>query len=1131
MRTTFRFLGLFLMALACLAQSTGELSGTVRDSSGAAVPNAQLALVDSETGVEWHGVTNESGIYRFAALRPGTYTLTVSMQGFRETRITAVAVEVGRVTRTDTTLDVAAAADQVTVTAGAQLIDFDTSAKGSVITLEEMKKLPLQFRNATSLLILSPGVQTTGGNFALNRLSSGGDTASSTYTINGGVRYGRGGFNELVIDGISMTNREDGSMASLPSSEAIREFQVQSGAMSSEFGNTGGGVINISTRGGTNQYHGNFFYAHRSSATMARLALPATAAKPPNIVHLGNMSVSGPVIRNRTFVFFGYEHVSWLRKEARTDTIPTLRMREGDFTESPNVIYDPATASRLGDRMPFAGNRVPTARFNRFGKRILDLYPQPTFPTVASNVQGSRNIHQANDNYLGRIDHVLSDRQRLMFRVAWVDPISRQDWHLGDVDQDSSNLRIPSRSYVSNYSYTMSPSLVFQLAAGYVRVSRVNVDPFGNTVGASFFGHSVSPPVSNPAANTTPGARFDIYRGVGLGSGQNTTNESFQANPSMVWIRGKHALRSGGDLRRYRASGLIVFGAPNGAFTFNALQTSNGAARTGNSAASAILGLASSANFQQNPFISMSNNVFALYVQDDFKIRPDLSLNFGLRWDGESPISERWNRVGFFDPLATNPVIGIPGTYRYAGLNGAPTSITQGDLNNISPRVGFSYAPGRSRRMTIRGGFATFFAPYPARGYYGAAPGFEATLAPVAPAAGEPALVLRESYQLPQAEGPQGDAAYLGRGFTEPFGRGQARALSYQWNFGIQRELAPNIVLEVAYTGNRGVRLLDGFDLNFPPEAVVNQAIAAAAASGRAAAALEFLNQRVPNPIAGKVPGALGTATTTLQRAVTPFPHYTAVNTLLNNRDSIYHALQTSLQKRLSGSLNMMVAYTWSKVLDNVTEQNFGQDANAGAEQNIYNLRDARSPGIFDRTHKLVISTVYELPFGRGRAYASTGLWPHVAGGWRLAGMLNAETGQPMAIRQTTSNGLPGAARPDVLGDPLALSKQVRRTVASNGNVMWINPAAYQTVNGRYGTAPLRDSRLRGPGFWSLDLGLQREFRITERVRFRFRAEAFNSMNRTNFRNPEQNVNSPAFGQISQVNDPRQFQFGAEVSF
>lgn len=1136
---------IIVLAVLCLplfAQTTGELTGTITDASGAGVAGANITLVRDQTRIALNTTSLEAGLYRFTSLLPGAYTLRVSAQGFMEVKMSDIVIEVNRISRSDVALQVGGVQQEVTVSASAQLLDTESGAKGQIITSAQLQNVPLQTRNALALMTLTPGVTSASGGASFNRQGSDNTNASSAFVVNGGVRTLTGGFVEVLVDGISITYRRDGSILGTPGADALAEFRVQSGGMSSEFGHTAGGVVNYATRSGDNGWHGSLFEAHRSTATNARRALPALAPRPVNVYNQFGGTISGPVVlpklyngRNKTFFFGAYDGSRWVRNNPRTTTIPTMRMRQGDFSEISQVIYDPSSSPNPATRTAFAGNRIPSSRFNSIGQRILSQFPEPNLPGLASNYNGFFRVLTPVDNITVRADHNFNEQHRAFFRTTWINSSSDQTWEAGPADASSRVITFPSRNYAGSWTWSIRPNLLYTATAGYMIFRRTGLDPSGNREGSSFFGVSISPAEASTIANVRSGARFDIYRAIGTGSAEYQIAENYQLNQSLTWARGRHTIRVGTDLRRYYTGGLITGGAPNGIFTFNAIQTSQGTAGSGNSAASALLGLADALTVQQVPSLRVWNNQPAIYVQDDIKLTRTLTLNLGLRWEAEGKLRELHNRAGYLSTTGVNGVTGTPGVFRYAGVNGAARAFTTGDYNNWSPRAGFAWSPSFLKSTVIRGAAGAYSLPVPSVGFFDTAPGFEATLQPVKPSAAEPATVLQSTYTLPPARGPLGEAAYLGLSLSQPLDTRLDRPLSYQWNFGLQREILRNTMVEVLYSGNRGLRLFAPRNLNITSSSLIEEAIGRQAATGVTGSALAYLNERVPNPLVGRVPGTLGGATLTRQQAAAPLPQFAGVSALMGERDSIYHSLQASLQRRLSGGLNLLVAYTWAKLIDNLPNAftvGGGPDANSGTEQNPYRLRDARAVSALDRTHVLSATSVYELPFGRGKRFASSGLASALFGGFQVNTVLNAYTGTPLAIFQSGANGLSvGGARPDAVRDTLAASESVRRRVAANGNLVWMPASAYSLVNGRFGSAPIRDGRLRGPGFWQIDLGIQREFRIVESLRLQFRAEAFNSLNRTQLVNPDQNLNSPTFGQVVAVHDPRVFQFSLRLAF
>lgn len=1136
---------LALLALLCspiFAQTTGELTGSITDASGAGVAGAKVTLVRDQTSVILTTTTLETGFYRFPSLLPGSYTLRVSAQGFTEVKVSDIAIEVNRISRSDVALQVGGVQQEVTVSASAQLLDTESGAKGQIITAAQLQNVPLQTRNPLALMTLTPGVTSASGGASFNRQGSDNTNASSAFVVNGGVRTLTGGFVEVLVDGISITYRRDGSILGTPAADALAEFRVQSGGMSSEFGHSAGGVVNYATRSGDNSWHGSLFEAHRSTATNARRALPALARRPANVYNQFGGTISGPVVlpklyngRNKTFFFGGYDGSRWVRNNPRTATIPTMRMRGGDFSQISQLVYDPASSPNPATRTAFPGNRIPSSRFNPIGQRILSQYPEPNLPGLASNYNGFFRVLTPVDNVTVRADHNFNEQHRAFFRTTWINSRSDQTWEAGPADASSRLITFPSRNYAASWTWSIRPNLLYSATGGYMIFRRTGLDPSGNREGGSFFGVNIFPAEASTIANVRSGARFDIYRAIGTGSAEYQIAENYQLNQFLMWALGRHTVRIGTDLRRYYTGGLITGGAPNGIFWFNAIQTSQGTAGSGNSAASALLGLADAVTVQQVPSLRVWNTQPAIYIQDDIRLTKTFTINLGLRWEAEGRLRELHNRAGYLSTTGVNSITGTPGVFRYAGVNGSDRAFTSGDYNNWSPRIGFAWSPTFLKNTVIRGAAGSYSMPVPSVGFFDTAPGFEATLQPVKPSAAEPAAVLQSTYTLPAARGPLGESAYLGISLAQPLDMRLKRPVSYQWNFGVQREILRNTMFEILYSGNRGLRLFASRNVNIAPSSLIEEAIRRQSATGVTGSALAYLNERIPNPLVGRVPGNLGGATLTRQQAAAPLPQYAGVSGLMGERDSVYHSLQTSLQRRLSGGLNLLVAYTWAKLIDNLPNAftvGGGPDANSGTEQNPYKLRDARAVSALDRTHVLSATSIYELPFGRGKRFATSGLASALLGGFQMNAVLNAYTGTPLAVFQSGANGLSvGGARPDVIRDTLAASESVRRTVAANGNVVWMPASAYSLVNGRFGSAPIRDGRLRGPGFWQIDFGLQREFRIMESMRLQFRAEAFNSLNRTQLVNPDQNLNSPTFGQVRAVHDPRVFQFSLKLAF
>jgi hypothetical protein len=762
----------------------------------------------------------------------------------------------------------------------------------------------------------------------------------------------------------------------------------------------------------------------------------------------------------------------------------------------------------------------------------MNLFPLPNVAGTANNFTGLQSTYTLVDNIVGRADQLIGDRQRFSFKATHIESESIVIGPLGQIDSPNQDLLLPSRSYSASYNMTVTPSLVYSAAAGYTLFHRENYE--GNSQGAGLFGYSVNPaPSAGNALDIRPQATFDIYRSLGTGTPQDQVEETIQFNQSISKVTGKHVLKAGMDLRRYRDAGLVAAGVPNGTFAFSALQTSLGTTSTGNSAASLLLGLPNTTLFQLEPDISAINFADAFFLSDDFRIARNLTVNLGLRYEFETPLTEQHNRAGWFDANTVNSVVNLPGVFQYAGLNGNPRQFTEGSWNHFAPRVGFAYTPGFGGGKTvIRGAAGVYYSPIPGAGFYGPGPGFDTTYNPTKPNATAPSTPLVTAYTLPPENGPQGAAANLGLSITQPLNRQAFSPQTYQWNIGVQRELMRNVVLEVMYAGNRGVHLLDDTNIDLPAQSVINSAIGAEQASGKSGTASTYLSQAVVNPLSGLVPGTLGSATVSMSNRSLRFPQYTAVTVLTNGRDSEYNSLQTKLEKRLSSGLTLLVAYTYSKLIDDIGESNYNssETPNIGSWQDPYNLRDARAVSSFDRTNNFTSSFVYALPAGRAKRFLNSG-WPNaIAGGFSISGILTAQSGAPMAITQNANGlGLTGS-RPDEVASA-SVNQAVQGKVNANGSVQWLNPAQFVQVDGRYGSAPIRQSDVRGPDLWRLDLGIQRDFRIMEGVKLGFRAQAFNALNHTKLDLPTQNLASPAYGQIVAVYTPRVFQFSLKLQY
>lgn len=1141
LRLSFALLFLFglLSTRSAHAQAFGEVTGTTMDETRSVISKAQVTLTNLATGTSVKTQSNGAGIFVISSVQPGTYRLVSSAPGFADQTIENIVVAVSKSARADVIFHPSGTTETVTVNAGETQLDVDNGYKGQLIGTKEIEQLPLPTRNPLALMALTPGVQTALGASATNRGGSDGSVASSGYQVNGGVRTNFGGFSEFLVDGVTMTNPRDGTIIALPSAGAIQEFSVQSGVMSAEYGGTIAGVINYVTKPGGNSLHGNLFEHYRGSFLNTAPALPYTPArtKPLNVNNQYGGTVSGPVWipkiyngRDKSFFLVDYEGLRLAARSNSTSSVPTVKMRTGDFSEVTNIIYDPASSPTAATRTAFTGNVIPAGRITAFGTQLINLYPLPTSSGLTSNYVGLNRNYQTTDAFTLRGDQYIGQRHRLTFKWTRDEYNAPATTGIGVNDQVTQNVKIPTRNYTGTYALTISPRFLYTAVAGYTYFHRYFADPSNNTIGTAYFGYSVSPGLpSGSAINVRPSASIANYNAIGTGTPQDRYTTIRELSQILSMNLGHHFVRAGADIRIYKASGLVTSGSPTGTFGFATAQTSKGNATSGYSIASLLLGQADSINFDQEPNASATLPTTAFFIADDWKVTSNLKLNLGFRYQFTNDFIERANSVGWFDDTTVNSVVSRPGVYQYAGINGNPRGFTSGDKMQFAPRLGFAYTPGFWNGMTVvRGGIGVYNGPVPIYGMYSSAPGFNSIYNPIKANAYAAAAPLQSTYTLSAAAGPQGESAGLGQSIsTNIIDRNMKAPRAVQWNLGIQQQMPWKMKFEVQYAANRGVHLLINQAYNLTDVNVVNQAIANQKAAGVNGTASAYLNAQVANPLAGKVPGTLGNATVTRQQAAAQFPQFGSITGLLGTRDSIYHSLQTTLQRN-ARNWTFLAAYTWGKLLTNSSPGSYAGQSNVGTVQNPYDSRDSRGVSDFDSTHIFAGTVVYKLPFGRGETYLNHGWASAIFGGFQLTSILKAQSGVPLAITQSTANGLGvGSARPDKIADPTIGA----RTRLPNGSVQWINPAAYAIADGHFGSAPIRDSQVRGPNYWDLDSGVQRYFHLYREAQLQFRAEAFNALNHTNLALPNSEKTSSTFGQITSSYDPRNLQLSLHLTF
>lgn len=1145
---------LFLFALltspGLFGQSfTATIRGVITDATSAAIPNAQISLRETNRNIERKTVTDTEGRYVITALPPGNYALSAESAGFSRLERPGIELQVQQQATLDLVMTVGEISSSVSVEATAPLVNSTSAQLGQVVENRFLVSLPLIGRNAMSLVALAPSITPV-------NTSANGQT-STNFTANGT----RNSTADVLLDGMSLTNVEQNSgiteLKYFPSVDAVQEFKVQTNALSAEFGNTGGAIVNSILKSGTNEFHGTAYEFHRNSALNANdwFSNRANRSIPDFKRNLFGGNVGGPVWipkiydgHDKTFFFVTYEGIRQQSAVTRTATVPTLLERMGDFSETRAsngqliTIYNPfdvMTTANGPRRTPFPGNQVPANLLDPIAVKALTYYPAPTSegnPFTHTNNFFAQGVNISRSNQMDfKGDHIFSDKTRIAGRYSrnrntslpanlWGNEANRF------TDGDSFT---HTQNGVMDITRAHSPTLLLTARFGVLRVdNQRNPHSLGfdqTTLGLpSFFLSS--------GIKLFPSFSPEGYQAMGtngyalIGRGEDVTSTTFSATK----IAGGHTVKMGYEGRFMRLNYLQP-GYPQGNFNFNRQVTSEnpfaGNSLQGNGVASMLLGWGSGGDYHLDPWSASASKYFGFYVQDDWKVTRKLTLNLGLRYDFDLPRTERYNRYSWFDPDAPSPIAGqvaqfpdLKGAFRFT--DDETRSPVNGDHNNWQPRIGFAYAP--DARTAIRGAYGIQYTLSRAtiKGHLGS--GFATNSNPEFTRDG--GLTPYASLSNPFPNGltippgtSQGAATFLGLGIgteTRPNQNPQ-----YQlWNLSVQREVGFNSVMEVNYVGTKGTHLYFGGGVE-----ALNRLDPSYWGIGRTE-----LNSNVPNPFYGVITdpkSPLSTPTTQLQRLLRPYPQYTGVSgSTPNIGNSIYHAMQLRFEKRYSRGLTLVGHYTWSKLIDDASFSagNVAWLGGTTSVQNYKNLRLERSLSSMDISHRAVISFDYQVPLGRGRAVGANmnRVVNAAVGGWSVSGLATISAGYPIIPLLQGGVLWEGTQRPNLLGDP-STSGAVQDRL--NG---YLNPAAFsRPAADTFGSSP-RTLNYRTPGVRAFDFGLMKRFYVTEARFFEFRGEAQNFLNHPVFGTPNATFGDTNFGVISSTaGGPRELQLGLKFIF
>jgi hypothetical protein len=1057
------------IALFCVPafsqQVTGSILGNVQDAQGAVIANATVTAHNQDTGLSRTAKTSGQGEYRIDFLPPGTYEVQVSDAGFRTFVQTGIVLAVGQLARLDAKLEVGEAASTIRVEGAPPAVNTSDATVGQTVATEQITTLPLVNRNVYSLLTLTPGVQNTTNAIAL------GFPAQRTF-INGGADATMGSVNYYLDGGPNMsTLRNTGNIP--PNPDAIEEFRVDTNNYSAEYGRFGNGVINVITRSGTNQFHGSAFEFFRNTNLNANTWNALT--KPPLHRNQFGGSIGGPIVRNRTFFFGTY---SGLRQTTTTflssAVVPSAAERAGNFSAITKPIIDPLSGNS------FAGNIIPASRFDPTAVTVMNkAIPLANLPN--SIFQGQVPSPYNTDEYLGKIDHMINDSQRLTFSYFTtagnnsILPGGNLPW-----SQQAYNWR--QQNINGNYTWTLTPNLVNQTWLSYGRYfgGRVNLPAQSlHDFGSDFLPQG---PAGLPQIAVT--GYFTLGQSI---AGPVAGDNLYTIRDVASYTHGRHSIRFGADLSLAKDIQTTLLNN-YGIFSFTGAKTGP-KTNQGDGFADYLLGLPVTMN-QDAPEDAIYNFwQTGIFVQDDFKIHPRLTLNLGLRYDVQTPPTDPQNREETFIPGRQSTTIpsALPGVL-VVGDAGVARGVIPTRWGHVSPRFGLAWDPFGDGKTAVRAGAGIFFGSVSGNGWgtvensqpFAVRQQFSNPASLTHPYAGLAGGVSPFPYVYTPST-----ARFITPSGLLPIALDFQWPYSYQLNFAIQREIAKGLSLSAGYVGTLSHHLAFSPDINYP----------------------------VLTP----------TATSSNYNNRRPYGNglLSTINIMESNGTASYNGLQVKARKSLSTHWNLTAFYTFSKSLSSA--QMDGASTSGGVEDaNNIALDHGRSD--YDQRHNFVTALIWNASYYRGPSKVMKTL----LNGWTLSPIVTLTSGMPFSVLTGKDNNLDGVTndRANVVGNPNLDPHRARSQVIAQ----WFNTAAFAAAaNGIDGNSAR--NLVDGPGLRNVDMGIFRDFSLRERMRIQFRAEFTNIFNFVNLNAPNATLSASTFGQITTAQAMRQLQLGLRMTF
>lgn len=1055
---------------------SGTILGTVTDQSGGAVANAKVTATNVKTGLTRTVSSEEQGDYLIPLLPLGQYKIAVVAAGFGLQESTDLSLAINDRLRVDFNLALSGRTEKVVVQSEEPVVNTQSPEMGQLIGNLAVTQLPLNGRQFIQLALLTPAV----ANEIQGTLSS--PLALSGFSFNAnGTRYED---NSYLLDGASIRDPVYTRLAVSPSIDAIEEFKVQTSNYSAEFGGQGGAQVNISTRSGTNSYHGTAYEFFRNNVLDARNFFDIT--RPPYRQNQFGASLGGPIKKNKVFFFGNYEGQRIVKGVTITAAVPTVGMRTGDFTGMGQVI-DPLTGN------PFLNNKIPGERIAPYAKDLLLKIPLPTSAGLGRNFAGFGIRDASFNQFTTRLDYTFSPKDLFFGRFVF--------WNASDLEPipgvllgsaAANPLRPPgfgqtttqrTRNLATQYIHIFNSNLINQLRFDYEYLDQKQFSQNASVdYGTQFGFQGTNPPPL--------GAGYPVFTIQGFstfgdaGTQLFTGNQDFMFHDGLEWTKGRHSLKFGADYTRSLIRTEFVFNTA-GQFEYFGVFTHN-------PFADFLLGFDSVANaLTGDPLLHGISYRVGAYVQDDWRLTSKLTINLGLRYDLQPPYHERDNNLANFTPLLPGGgfvIAGSPGhispsadVSRFPGLPfatsselGYPSSLSNTNYKDFAPRIGIAYTPFAG--FVVRSGYGVFYS----NGIFGARFGIMGFNPPFTGL--HLFLNFDPSNLIPVQDSlvaPASDVV-IGQGPALDFPDSKI----HEWNLSIQKQIGSSLMLEGAYVGSRGTHLDGTLLLNQPN-----------------ASTLPLTPQRLEFPNVG--PSQIVAASAF---------------------DSWYNALILRAEKRYSAGLLLSVNYTYGKSLD-TNQGSLGNGSGGGEPQYSGNIAAEKGRSDFDIRHRFVTSMIYDLPFGSGRRFASSthGFLGALISGWQFNMILVAQTGQSFTplVPNDQSNTGGDNDRPNLVGDPNS---------GSHTPNQWFNVNAFEVQPfGTFGNAGR--GIIDGPGFFTVDLAGVKRTKITESLSLEFRAESFNILNRPNFDLPNRVIATPGFGQIFTAEDPRILQFALKFIF